>query len=126
THELVFKGTKLAGRLTWKGHPLDLGKSPAEVLSLLNFERLAIFTEKATSAKAAPDAKIAGADCRVLDLVLPKQTMRSYSEDAETAEEEEKSVDKVELKVHVRKSDGVVVRIESTVHRLYKDEDNPA
>jgi hypothetical protein len=125
THDLVFKGGKLAGRLTWKGHPLDLGKSPSEVLSLVNFERLAVYAEKATAAKAYVDAKVSGADCRVMELDLPKQTFRSTSEDAETAEEEEKSVEKVEIKFHVRKSDGFVVKLEATVHRLYKDEDNP-
>src|SRR5207248_1433674 len=26
THDVVFKNAKMAGRLTWKGHPLDLGK----------------------------------------------------------------------------------------------------
>jgi hypothetical protein len=125
THDIVFKGGKMAGRLTWKGHPLDLGKAPGEVLSLINLERLAIYVEKATAAKALPDAKPGGEDCRVLELVLPKETMRSHHEDAEAAEEEEKSVENVEIRLHVRKSDGLVVKLEATVHRLYKDEDNP-
>jgi hypothetical protein len=121
THEIAFKGGKLAGKLIWKGQPLDLGKAPSEVLSLVNLERLAVYAEKATAAKSLADVK----DCRVLEIVLPKQTIRSCQEDAEQQEEEEKSVEKVELKVHVRKSDGLVVKLEATVHRLYKDEDNP-
>jgi hypothetical protein len=126
THDIVFKNGKMVGRLTWKGHPLDLGKAPGELFSLVNLERLAIYAEKATAAKTLPDSKPGGEDCQVLEIVLPRETMRSHNEDAEAAEEEEKSVEKVELRAHVRKSDGLVVRLEATVHRLYKDEDHPA
>jgi hypothetical protein len=126
THEIAFKQGSMAGRLTWKGHPVDLGKSPGEILSLVYLERLAIYAEKATAAKELPEAKAGGADCRLLELSLPKETMRSYSEDTETADEEEKSVAGVDLTIYVRKSDSLVVRLEATVDRLYKDEDNPA
>jgi hypothetical protein len=125
THDIVFKRGTMAGRLTWKGHPVDLGKSPGEVLSLVHLERLAIYAEKALAAKELPEAKSGGADCRVLELGLPKETMRSYSEDAETAEEEEKSVEAVEVTLYIRKSDSLVVKIDATVSRLYKDEEHP-
>jgi len=125
-HDIVFKNGRMVGRLTWKGHPLDLGKAPGELFSLVNLERLAIYAEKATAGKTLPDSKPGGEDCRVLELVLPKETMRSHNEDAEASEEEEKSVEKVEIKMHLRKSDGLVVRLEAAVHRLYKDEDHPA
>ena len=125
SHEIVFKGGKLAGRLTWKGHPLELGNAPSEILSLVNFARLAIYVDSATSAKSLRDERIGDGDCRVFELVLPKETIRSQNEDAEAAEEEQKSVQGVDLRLCVQKSDGLVVKLEATVRRLYKDDDHP-
>jgi hypothetical protein len=125
THELVLKAGKLAGRETWKGHPLDLLNAPSELLSLLDFERLAITAKEAASAKALADEKVAAEDCAVTELLLPKGAIRSYHNDAEAAEEEEKSVRDVLLKLLVRKADGLVVRMEVSVRRLYKDDRHP-
>ncbi|HEV3027645.1 MAG TPA: hypothetical protein VG457_08745, partial [Planctomycetota bacterium] len=97
THEIVLNAGKMAGRETWKGHPLDLVNAPSELLSLLDFERLAVFVKDATSVKALPEEKIGSEDCGVTELVLPKGTIRSYHNDPETADEEEKSVKDVVL-----------------------------
>ena len=125
THEIVYKAGKMAGRLTWKGHPLDVGKAPGELLSLVNLERLAIFAEKSAEAKALGETKVGGEDCRAIEIVPPKEAIRSHSDDAEAAQEEDKSVEKLELKLHLRKSDGFPLKLEAVVHRIYKDEDNP-
>jgi hypothetical protein len=125
THELVLRRNRMAGRETWKGHPLDLINAPGELMSLLDLDRLALHVKDASSAKALPDEKAGGEDCGVTELSLPRTTIRSYHDEADAAEEEEKSVRGVTLKVRVRKSDGLVVSLDASVQRLYKD-DAPA
>ena len=124
-HELALKGGKRAGRETWKGHSLDLLNAPSELLSLLDLERLAVYVKEATAGKALPDEKVGGEDCSAYELLLPKGSIRSYHDDAETAAEEEKSVRNLNLRLRVRKSDGMVVSLEAVVRRLYKDDDKP-
>jgi len=124
-HELALKGPKLAGRETWKGHPLDLLNAPSELFSLLDLGRLAGVVKDATAAKALPDEKVGGEDCSAYELLLPKAAIHSFHDGAETAEEEEKSVRNVNLRLRVRKSDGLVLSLEAVVRRLYKD-DNKA
>ncbi|HZE99401.1 MAG TPA: hypothetical protein VE981_20520 [Planctomycetota bacterium] len=124
-HELAVKRGRLAGRETWKDHPLDLVNAPCELMSLLDFERLAVYVKDASSVKVLPDEKIGGEECAVYDLTIPKAAIRSYHDNAETAEEEEKSVRGVDLRLRVQKSDGTVVRLEAAVRRLYKDDSQP-
>jgi hypothetical protein len=124
-HELLLKGGKMAGRETWKGHPLDLINAPSELMSLLDFDRLAIYVKDAGSVKALPDEKDGAEELRVCELALSKGTIRSYHDEAEAAEEEEKSVRGVTLKLRLRKSDGLVAGIDAAVRRLYKDDDKP-
>ena len=124
-HEIVLHAGKLAGRETWKGHPLDLLNAPSELFSLLDFERLAIYVKDATSVKALPEEKVGPGDCGVTELVLPKGAIRSYHSDPEVAEEEEKSVKDVSLKVCVLKSEGLVVKMEASVRRLHQDDHHP-
>jgi len=124
-HELALKGSRLAGRETWKGHPLDLLNAPSELFSLLDLGRLAGVVKDATAAKALPDEKAGGEDCSAFELLLPKEAIHSFHDSAETAEEEEKSVRNVNLRLRVRKSDGLVVSLEAVVRRLYKDDNKP-
>lgn len=125
THEIVLKAGKMVGRETWKGHPLDLVNAPSELLSLLDFDRLAIYVRDAASAKALPEEKLGTEICRVVDLALPKGTIRSYHDDAEAAEEEEKSVREVRLKLWVLQSERLAVKMEASVRRLHKDDAHP-
>jgi hypothetical protein len=121
-HELALKGGKMAGRETWKGHSVDLVNGPSELMSLLDLERLGAAVKEATGFKALPDDKVGDEDCSVSEMVLPKTAIRSYHDDADVAEEEVKSVRRVPLRIWVRKSDGMVVKFEATVRRLYKDD----
>src|SRR5258708_9022263 len=125
-HELVLKRDKMAGRETWKGHSLDLLNGPSELFSLLDLARLAVQLNAASAANALPDEKVGGEDCSAYELLLPKEAIRSYHDDAETAGEEEKTVRKLNLRLRVRKSDGMVVSLDAVVRRLYKDDDKPA
>jgi len=125
-HEIALKRGRIAGRETWKGHTLDLVNGPSELFSLLDLDRLAVYVKDASAAKALPDEKIGGEDCSAYELLLPKGTVRSYHDDAETAQEEEKSLRNVNLRVRVRKSDGLVVSLDAVVRRLYKEDDKPA
>lgn len=124
-HELVLKDGKMAGRETWKGHSLDLVNGPSELLSLLDFERLAGHVKTAGGAKALADEKVGEEDCAAYELQLPKEAIRSYNDDADFAADEEKSVRGARLKLCVRKSDGLVVSLEAGVRRLYKNEQHP-
>ncbi len=122
-HELLRKGNKVAGRETWKGHPLDLINGPSELLSLVDLDRLAIYVKDASSVKALPDEKSGAEDVAAYELVVSKGVVRSFHDEAEAAEEEEKSLRGVTLRLRVRKSDGLVEKIEAAVRRLYKDDD---
>lgn len=124
-HELVVRRNRMAGRETWKGHPLDLANAPGELMSLLDLDRLALAVKDATSVKSLPDEKSGAEEYRVYELALPKSAIRSYHDDAETAEEEEKSVRGVTLGLRLRKADGLVASIDAAVRRLYKEDDKP-
>jgi hypothetical protein len=124
-HELLRKGNKVAGRETWKGHPLDLINGPSELLSFLDLDRLAVYVKDASSVKALPDEKSGAEDVAVYELAVPKGTVRSFHDESEAAEEEEKSLRSVTLRLRVRKSDGLVEKIEAAVRRVYKDDDKP-
>ncbi|HLY09236.1 MAG TPA: hypothetical protein VKW04_08050 [Planctomycetota bacterium] len=121
-HDLLLKRRRLAGRETWKGHPLDLMNAPSELMSLLDLERLAMSVKDAASVKALPEEKIGTEDCRVYELGLSKGAIRSYHDEAEAVEEEEKSLQGVTLTLKVQKSDGLVVTLDASVLRLYKDD----
>lgn len=124
-HELVLKDGKMAGRETWKGHSLDLINGPSELLSLLDFDRLATHVKNASAAKALPDEKVGEEDCTVVELQLPKEAIRSYNDDSDFAADEEKSLRGARLKLCIRKSDGLVAGIDANVRRLYKNEEHP-
>lgn len=123
--EIFFKGGKLAGRSHWRSVPLDLGKCPSELLSLVNVERLAVFAEKAGKAEAGPDGTLGGAECKTIKLELPADTIRGHSEDNDATEEDERGLAGVEAQIWIEKSSGRVVRLESKVRRVYKDEPKP-
>jgi hypothetical protein len=124
-HELVLKDGKMAGRETWKGHSLDLVNGPSELLSLLDFDRLAVHVKNAGSAKALPDEKVGDEECAAIELQLPKESIRSFHDDPDAATDEERSLRGARLKLCVRKSDGLVASLEANVRRLYKNEQHP-
>jgi hypothetical protein len=123
--EIFYKGGKLAGRTLWRSVPLDLGKSPSELLSLVNLERLAVYAEKATKTEAGAGGTVGTAECRSIRLELPPDTVRGHSEDNDATEEDEKGLSSVEAELWIEKASGRAVRIEAKVHRLYKDDPKP-
>jgi hypothetical protein len=125
THELYYKEGKLVGRLVWRAVPVDLGKSPSELLSLVNLDRLALYAEKATLAQAGTDEKIGDRECRRIRLRLPGDTIRGHSQDNDAQEEDEKGLDRVEAELFLDKARGNLVRLQANVRRVYKDGEDP-
>jgi hypothetical protein len=114
------------GRLVWRAVPVDLGKSPSELLSLVNLDRLALYAEKATLVQAGPEEKIGDRECRRIRLRLPADTIRGHSQDNDAQEEDEKGLDRVEAELLIDKTRGLLLRLEAKVRRVYKDGDPPS
>lgn len=120
-YELWSSGGKTVERVTWRGRPAYAADAANELLSLVNFEKLAADVEKASQGKAREAQKVGDDECRVIELTLAGDAIRKHVEedDPEDAPEGMEfdmglKASSVTLKAWIGK-DGTVRKIEAAV-----------
>jgi hypothetical protein len=135
TYEVFHKDGKTVERLTWRGKKglmgmgfMGMGGGADDLLSLLDFNALTKAVGKAKEGKELAAQKVGDAECKVYQVVLAGDTIRTYAEKDEDEDEEGPGgvviegmggePSKVELKMWVN-GDGRIVKLEGKVHRSF-------
>lgn len=118
-YELVHDGKKSAERLTWRGAGQTPGDAANDVLSMLDFAKLAEAVGRAKAGKAHAEEKVGETACKVASLTLDGEAISKYLETGEAQEgmmmDFGMKSSKIELKVWIGAEDGLVRKLRAVV-----------